>query len=99
MPPVQLSSLLASTEEDILNHKITIKSNAIDAAFKEVGDDGKIRCNVPTKEELMNASSINPLEWDPVTSFSKSQTQSGASFEEQKFEYKQLLMLWIHIEI
>ena len=84
MPPVQLSSLLASNEEEIVNYRATIKSNLIDAAFKEIGDDSMTLCEVPTKVELIGASPTYPLEWNPVASFSKSPLQSVASFEEQK---------------
>ena len=84
MPPVQLLSLLASNEEELVNYRATIKSNMINAAFKEIGVDSMILCEVPTKEELIAASPTSPLEWNHVTSFSKSLLQSVTSFEEQK---------------
>ena len=43
---VQLSSLLASKEEEILEYRTKIGSNFIDAVFKEIGY-GVTLCNIP----------------------------------------------------
>ena len=48
MPPVQLSSLMASTEKEIMEHATMIKSNAINAVLKEVTHASNY-LNIPSK--------------------------------------------------
>ena len=71
MPSVQLSSLVSDKEQEILEMAKYTKEKLIDAAFKEIGLNGLMMCNVPTKRELMDASKENPIDWDPVASFKK----------------------------
>ena len=40
--------------------------------------------NIPSKDDLMNATVGNEIEWDPVASISRSPAQSQESFLEQK---------------
>ena len=85
MPPVQLSTLLASQEENIVNHRLRLKTGLIEAAFEELGEESIRRCRIPSKENLLNATAQNPLGWDPVESFHQNALQSQDSFNEQKF--------------
>ena len=55
MPPVQLSNILSSQEEDILNYRVHMKQNIIDAVYEELGDASIHCCCIPSKEELMEA--------------------------------------------
>ena len=71
MPSVQLSSLVSDQIEEILETAKTTKENLIDAAFREIGLNALMMCNVPTKRELMDATLENPIDWDPVASLRK----------------------------
>ena len=68
--PVQLSTLMASIEEDIVLHKKKIKSNVINAAIEELRS-GITLCNVPSKDELEAASLNQPLNWNAIASLEK----------------------------
>ena len=83
MPHVQLSSLIASTEIEIVEYAKTIKSNAIDACLKEVRDMTNI-FSIPTKQELLEASTDNELTWNAIRSFRKNPIQPEDSYQEQK---------------
>ena len=82
MPPVQLSTLLASKEEEVIMFQEEIKSNVVDAGLKEV-ELAVDACNIPTKEEMMGATVSDPLDWDAITLHSKFANQSEESYEEQ----------------
>ena len=84
MPSVQQSTLFHNIEESSKDYLLETKSKIINAALKELGSDTIERCNIPSKEELMNATKQNPLPWDPVSNFSQSDGQPDSSFEEQK---------------
>ena len=84
MPPVQLSSLFGNSEEDIFNHTKSIKSTFIEAIKNELDVSTFERCNIPSKEDILNASKSSPLDWDASVEFCQSSTQSTASFEEQQ---------------
>ena len=88
IPSVQLSSFVSDQIEEILEMAKTTKENLIDAAFREIGLNALMMCNVPTKRELMDATLENPIDWDPVASLRKSPYQSDESFEEQKLAIK-----------
>ena len=87
MPPVQLSKLLSSMEEGIIEHRVKIKSKLIDAAIEEIGD-GMALCNVPSKDQIEISSSQNQLQWDAVETLTKNPNQSEDSFLEQKLAIK-----------
>ena len=83
MPPVQLSTLFGSNDEEIRQHVISIKKTFIEAISLELGssyDD----CNIPPKEQIINASKAFPLHWNALESFRQSNVQSDSSFDEQK---------------
>ena len=88
MPPVQLSRLFTSNDENTTNYRRQIKSNLINAAFEEIGSQSIELLQIPSKEDLNNASHTNPLDWDPIATFSQSPTQSVESFYEQKLVLK-----------
>ena len=85
MPPVQLSSLIAEQEDDMIKMAEDLKSSLIDAALQEIGPTTIRLCNVPSKDSLINTRLDWPLRWDPVESFCRNPCQSQASFEEQLF--------------
>ena len=85
MPPVQLSNILSSQEEKVLNYRMRIKQNVVDAAYEEIGDTNIRRCHIPTKKDLMESTSNNQLDWDPVSSLSRNLSQSEEGFNEQQF--------------
>jgi hypothetical protein len=84
MPPVQLSSLFGINDESVLTSFQEAKSCLIDAIFEEIGTQTIEDCHIPSKESLMTASKEEPLDWDPVLSFTKNALQSDDSYEEQK---------------
>ena len=49
----------------------------------EMGD-ARIRCSIPSKDNLLNATKENPANWDAISTFEKSPNQSNLSFNEQK---------------
>ena len=88
MPAVQLSSLIAEQEEEINKNYIELKSSLIDATVSEMGIITALLYNIPTKNDLMNASLENPVIWDPIRSYQKNPSQSQESYEEQLFAIK-----------
>ena len=83
MPPVQLSSLFGSNNQEINENILSLKRNFIEAIKLELGEF-YTSCNVPTKEEILNASEASPIHWNALDNFSKSNSQSEESFKEQK---------------
>ena len=83
MPSVQQSSLYASIEEDKVAYIKEIKNKMISSALMEMGD-ARIRCSIPSKDNLLNATKENPANWDAISTFEKSPNQSNSSFNEQK---------------
>ena len=84
MPPILVSKLIASQENEMIENKRNIKSQLILAAFHELGEDTLERCSVPTEQGLLDTTIVPQIQWNPVESFSKSNIQSEESFEEQK---------------
>ena len=82
MPPLQLSTLLQEKNEAFENCKNKLKEDLILASFRELGD-AVDRCNIPTHNELFEATLSEPVAWDPVSTFARSPTQSEESFQEQ----------------
>ena len=85
MPPVQLCTLMASQEEDVLASHQEIRYNVIDAGLKEL-EFAVVDCNIPSKEELMAATINEPLEWDAIEYYSKFANQSKEYFIKSKDE-------------
>eukprot|EP00957_Ditylum_brightwellii_P211904 15366745-Ditylum_brightwellii.AAC.1 len=71
MPPVQFTSNFADIDKvnEKFKHETVCKS--IDAAFKDIGTAIE-QCNVSSKCSLMGASKYVSLNWNSVTSYSKS---------------------------
>ena len=84
LPAVQQSVLFNEIDEKNKAFLDKVKSNVIDAAFKELGESTIEQCNIPSKNDLMNASKSHPLEWDPVTNYAQNEGQPPQSFDEQK---------------
>ena len=53
----------------------------------ELGD-AHGRCQLPPLDELLNATIIEPLDWDPIVNFRKTPTQTDASYKEQLLAIK-----------
>jgi predicted GIY-YIG superfamily endonuclease len=83
MPPVQFSLLSQSMQEEMVQNRKCITGKIIDAVFLEL-DHLVESCNIPCKEELMNATLQNRLDWDPVECFVQGNEQSDGSYIEQK---------------
>jgi predicted GIY-YIG superfamily endonuclease len=84
MPPVQFSLLARSMEDKMIKNRRESLKKTIDAIYIEL-DELINTCNIPPKEELLNATLNNPCNWDPIASFTKGINQSEESFNEQKF--------------
>ena len=83
MPPVQLSTLLATTENAIKEYAMRKKVNSIEAVIKEIQNDNEM-LDIPSKDQLINATLINQIEWDPINSLIRNPIQNEDSFKEQK---------------
>ena len=83
MPPVQQTTLFASIEANIIEYKRETRSKLIDAALKELANAVN-DCNIPVKEDLELCTKEAPFDWDAVQSYSRNQSQSIDSFNEQK---------------
>ena len=84
MPPVQYSILLRSMKEDMVKQRRKCLEEVINAVYLELGNL-TTQCNVPSKEQLLNATIANRLHWDPVASFVQGEMQNEDSYNEQKF--------------
>ena len=86
MPLVQLLDLLIEHDDFFSNLKI-IKNDIVQAEISEIGD-AHGRFQVPPIDELLNYTTDEPLDWDPVVNFRKNPTQTDASYKEQVFAIK-----------
>ena len=84
MPSVHQTTLSAEVEDASRKYIDDIKSNTIDAAMKELGEEAIINCHIPSKADLMNASKEFPIVWNAVTSYNQGSTQPISSYQEQK---------------
>ena len=84
LPAVQQSSLYNKINERNETFMQKIRSNVIDAALRDMGQHSIENCNIPTKEQLMNATKQDPISWDPVANFTRNESQVRESFEEQR---------------
>ena len=62
MLPVQISSLMESQEEDMLEYRRIIKTNVMDATIEEIGF-GVNLCNIPSNDKLEASYFSNLLQW------------------------------------
>ena len=92
MPAVQLSALLLENDELFDRFQKDVKKDVIEAAIRELGE-ATTRCNVPSINELLNATKDNPLDWDPVSIFRQSPQQSDESYDEQLLAIKTCVKL------
>ena len=69
MPPVQLSTLFGNSNEDMKLYVKSLKSTFFDAIHKELGVATFEACNIPAKEDFLNATKFLPLAWKGVDSF------------------------------
>ena len=61
-----------------------LKEDCISSAYKEL-NESIVRCNIPSKDQLLLATKENPLQWNSFESFwERSEIQSEESFQEQK---------------
>ena len=56
-----------------------MRERIIDACLLEIGSIKAEACSVPQRNELINATKQNPLEWNPVNCYSRSETQTEDS--------------------
>ena len=83
MPAVQFSLLAKSMMAEMIMNRRNIVEKTIDAVFLELGDLVET-CNMPSKQELLNVSIENKIEWDPVESFVQGDNQTLESYHEQR---------------
>ena len=55
------------------------------AAMAEIGDKVIENCNVPSPEDIINATRGSPLSWNMTENFSRGDCQNIESYHEQKF--------------
>lgn len=88
IPPVQLSSLFASTDEGVKEYANRLKADYIDAILMEVESVPGGENELPTKEQLMECTKSNTLGWNAYEALEKFDGQSEESHEEQKLAVK-----------
>jgi hypothetical protein len=84
MPPVQLSSLFGSSEEETITYIRSLKNTFIDAIHEELTPITFELCSIPSKATILSASKSLPMNWDAVDKFTRNPIQSEDSFEEQR---------------
>ena len=84
LPAVQQTALFNELDERNRAFLEEVKSNVIDAALNELGQQTIENCKIPTKEDLMSCSKEYPLSWDPIENFTQNEGQPDESFREQK---------------
>ena len=84
MPIVQMSSLLANQEDEIEQFLHDVKVNLVSACLREVSQVAEL-CNIPSYQELMNATLERSCNWNAVTCFRKYDVQSEELCQEQCF--------------
>ena len=75
IPPVQLSVLYSSVEEDSVKFRNKMKIKVIDASFLGLGIMTEA-CYIQSKEEPMNTRIGCDIEWDPVENVLMSPSQN-----------------------
>ena len=84
MPAVQQTILAKSMEENTVRYMNKLKEESISSAYKEM-NEAIVRCDIPSKEQLLGATKENSLQWNSFESFQeRSEVQSEESFQEQK---------------
>ena len=83
LPPVLQASIEEYNDTKLKNKWNEATEKVVTAALHELAPAIEL-CNIPPKEELLGATRENPLEWDLLASFQKSDIQSNESFAEQK---------------
>ncbi len=80
-PPVQMSSLFKRNDEKCKKFIRDTKESIIVASLSELGCHSE---HCPDAEELLACTKEDPIEWNPIESFRRSENQSEASFVQQK---------------
>ena len=83
MPAVQLTTLFGSSSNEMKEYMYHLKETFVNAIHMELGESVEY-CDLPSKEDILNASKCNPLQWDALKSFKKNINQSTESYAEQK---------------
>ena len=63
MPDVQQTTLMKSIDENCTKYIDKLKKEVITSACKELSNASE-GCNIPSIDELYNATRENPLDWD-----------------------------------
>lgn len=82
MPPALQVALNTSTDEKTVSYLRSRKEKMIISAKNELDSCDELY-QVPSFDALMNATKENQLEWDAVSNFKRSSSQSQESFTEQ----------------
>ena len=80
MPVVQLSDLLLEHDEFLKQVKKELKNDILQAEICEIGY-AHSRCQVTPLGELLYSTIDEPLDWDPVVNFIKTNKQTDASYK------------------
>ena len=66
----------------------SFKSDIIESSLKDNRPNSENMCDVTSKDNLIKSSPDEPLRWDPVDSFSKSQSRSEENLCEQNLFFE-----------
>ena len=75
MPSVQLSSLFGNNESMIEAYIKERRATLIQAIFEELGDITLQVCQIPRKDDILNASKDQPIYWDACNKFTRNEAQ------------------------
>ena len=92
IPPCLRTQIAAQIDEENNSNWSDMKSNQIETMYASLHNAIEL-CNIPSKENLLNATKTNPIPsvdnenfpgWDPINDFQKSDYQCDESFAEQQ---------------
>ena len=83
IPPVLTTSLYAELDEKQKQYVKESRNEVIRSALNELERSREL-CQIPTEEELENATKAEPLDWDAYESFQHNPNISHESFQEQR---------------
>ena len=83
IPPSHQTALNAVMDEKVLQKWASMDKNILCASFREMDTCVELY-SIPSIQDINDCSRNEPLNWDPVRNFTKSNNQSVTSFEDQK---------------
>ena len=83
LPPAHQTALNNSMEDEVVIMWNGIIESFVRASFEEIGPSADI-FSLPSIDEMIGCTRMDPLIWDPISNFKKSIRQNDESFQDQK---------------